>query len=267
MTAKDGTWHGPFRYVAFFCFSYYLIAIVQGIARKRLKKLQEPAFWLKSFFFLFLIGYGNGFYQYWHWFEGLKWNEEFYMHQIVGQLKVFGLCFFTLLIFQYFVDRKESVAYGLSPRGFRPWPYFLMLLFMLPLLYFASFQPDFLITYPTFKPWQNAEAFNLSLRQMALIYEAAYGIDFVMVELLFRGALIIGMTKLIGKDALLPMAATYCFLHFGKPMFETVSSIFGGYILGCIAMYSRHIFGGVCIHLGIAWLMEVFAYWQIMRLE
>ena len=35
------------------------------------------------------------------------------------------------------------------------------------------------------------------------------------------------------------MAATYAALHFGKPMGETISSIFGGYILGVIALYNH----------------------------
>jgi hypothetical protein len=51
-------------------------------------------------------------------------------------------------------------------------------------------------------------------------------------------------------------------LHFGKPMGEAVSSIFGGFILGVIALYSRSILGGVIIHLGVAWLMEFTAWCQ-----
>ncbi len=59
------------------------------------------------------------------------------------------------------------------------------------------------------------------------------------------------------------MAATYVFLHFGKPMGEAISSGFGGYILGIIALYSGNIWGGVFVHVGIAWLMEAMAWMQI----
>lgn len=70
----------------------------------------------------------------------------------------------------------------------------------------------------------------------------AYAWDFVSVELAFRGFLIIGMIKILGKGAVLPMAVTYAFYHFGKPAGETISSVFGGYILGIIALlYKKHI--------------------------
>lgn len=70
----------------------------------------------------------------------------------------------------------------------------------------------------------------------------------------------IGFSKLIGKNVVLPMVATYVVLHFGKPMGESISSAFGGYILGIIALYSRNIWGGVFVHGGMAFFMEVFAF-------
>ena len=58
------------------------------------------------------------------------------------------------------------------------------------------------------------------------------------------------------------MITVYCFLHFGKPMGEAISSIFGGYILGILAYESRNIYGGLIAHLGVAWGMEYLAYLQ-----
>ena len=58
------------------------------------------------------------------------------------------------------------------------------------------------------------------------------------------------------------MIATYCFLHFGKPVTETLSSIIGGYILGIIALKNKNIWGGVMVHVGVAWSMELFGYLQ-----
>ena len=70
------------------------------------------------------------------------------------------------------------------------------------------------------------------------------------------------MASVLGKDAILPMVATYAFLHFGKPMAETIGSIFGGYILGIIALQTRSIIGGVIIHMGVAIAMDLAAYIQ-----
>jgi membrane protease YdiL (CAAX protease family) len=84
----------------------------------------------------------------------------------------------------------------------------------------------------------------------------------VGIELLFRGFMVIGMASVLGRAAVVPMVVTYCFLHFGKPAGEAVSSIFGGFILGVIAYETRSIWGGIIIHVGIAWAMELAAYWQ-----
>jgi hypothetical protein len=56
------------------------------------------------------------------------------------------------------------------------------------------------------------------------------------------------------------MITVYCFLHFGKPAGEAISSIFGGYILGILAFRSRNIYGGLIAHLGVAWGMDWLAF-------
>ena len=94
------------------------------------------------------------------------------------------------------------------------------------------------------------------------IYEFAYGFDFITVELLFRGFMVVGMIKLLGRHAVLAMAVTYCFLHTGKPLGEAISSIFGGYLLGVIAYETKSIWGGVIVHVGIAWMMEIIGFLQ-----
>ena len=141
-----------------------------------------------------------------------------------------------------------------------------MLLLLTPVIYFVSFLPDFIDYYPSYKRAggaQFAAYYNMSEAFSKIIFEIFYTSDFVYTELFFRGFLIIGFTKLLGKNAIIPMAAAYAVLHFGKPLGETIGSVFGGYILGIIALYSRNIWGGVFIHGGVALLMEIFAFWQL----
>ncbi|MEM6642430.1 MAG: CPBP family intramembrane glutamic endopeptidase, partial [Bacteroidota bacterium] len=95
---------------------------------------------------------------------------------------------------------------------------------------------------------------------LVLIYELCYGSNFISVELIFRGFLIFSFTRTLGSYAVLPMVATYAFLHFGKPLGETISSVFGGYVLGILSYNSKSIWGGILIHLGVAWLMELFGW-------
>jgi hypothetical protein len=93
-----------------------------------------------------------------------------------------------------------------------------------------------------------------------LLYEVSYGSDFITIELFFRGFLVLAFSKWFGRDAILPMAAFYCTIHFGKPMGECISSFFGGMILGIVTYHTRTIWGGLMVHLGIAWMMELGGY-------
>jgi len=90
-----------------------------------------------------------------------------------------------------------------------------------------------------------------------LFYELSYGLDFLSIELLFRGLLVIGLVRYAGQHAILPMAAFYCTIHFGKPLGECASAFFGGLILGVIAARTRTVLGGLIVHLGLAWMMEL----------
>ena len=94
----------------------------------------------------------------------------------------------------------------------------------------------------------------------AATYEIAYGLDFITVEYLFRGFMVIGMMSVLGRGSVLSMAVIYCFLHFGKPAGEAISSIVGGYILGVVAYETQSIWGGIIVHMGIAWMMEAIAF-------
>jgi membrane protease YdiL (CAAX protease family) len=71
---------------------------------------------------------------------------------------------------------------------------------------------------------------------------------------------VIGMAGLLGRRSVLAMAVIYCLLHFGKPAGEAMSSVVGGYILGVIAYETKSIWGGVIVHAGIAWMMELISF-------
>ena len=89
-----------------------------------------------------------------------------------------------------------------------------------------------------------------------------YGLDFMWTEVVIRGFMVIGMYRLMGHKAVMPMVALYAFRHFNKPLAETISSVFGGYLLGSIAYRSNNVLGGVFIHAGIAILMDLVAMAQ-----
>ena len=159
------------------------------------------------------------------------------------------------LLWRYF--DKGQPFYGLTKKNITWRPYLLMLLIMLPLVAAASTQADFLAVYPKLKTVTSVYDENGLSFWQKLLFELSYGSDFVGIELFFRGFLILAFIKWAGKDAILPMACFYCTIHFGKPLGECISSYFGGIILGVVVYHTRSIYGGLIVHLGIAWLMEL----------
>ena len=118
-----------------------------------------------------------------------------------------------------------------------------------------------------YQPWHFDGVFALPAWGHTLIYETAYIIfGFLMVELIFRGALVVGMASMLGRAAVLPMIAVYVTLHFGKPVLETISAFFGGYFLGALVFQTRHIWGGVIIHMGIALFIELIRFFHYYAL-
>lgn len=157
--------------------------------------------------------------------------------------------------------------WGLTARNFNWQPYAWMLVIMIPLITFASTQSDFLNAYPKLKQVAYIDGHTNRQWWYRLVYEVSYGLDFVGIELFFRGFLVMAFVRYAGPDAILPMAAFYCSIHFGKPLLECISSFFGGLLLGIIAYRTQSIVGGIIVHLGIAWMMELGGYWGRMNKE
>lgn len=225
-------------------------------------------FWLKSLIGMLILGVDRSIYPFISkiFLTGVPSSTyRFYfkfLFNTYGLVTILFMLFIVKIIFDW--KDKEGV-YGLRFDKVKLGPYLVLLLIMVPVIYFATYLPDFLDYYPTYKRAGGARFaryYNFPEWISKLIYETIYLFDFLNTEVFFRGFLIIGLSKILGKNVVLPMAATYAVLHFGKPMGETVSSVFGGYILGIIALYSRNIWGGVFIHGGIAFFMEIFAFWR-----
>lgn len=181
-------------------------------------------------------------------------ENSFWNHIIYWPFKLIFISASIFLIWRRF-DRQQPL-YGLSKKNFEAKPYWILLLLMTPLIALAATQDDFLSIYPKFQ--------SIGLRAhdgwRLVLYELSYGSDFFSIEFFFRGFIILAFTKWVGKDAILSMALFYCTIHFGKPLGECISSFFGGIILGVITYHTQSIYGGLMVHLGIAWLMEIAGY-------
>jgi hypothetical protein len=251
------------RFFAFYSFAYYAIAIPKLLVSGQQSVLKNREFWIKSLSLLVLISIVGRlrYYKY----VGELFNDiptRAFVMKLLVQARCTLIYLIPLFVLKRVYDHHTKGLYGLSFSKSDLRIYFVLLAIVAPLVIAASFTPDFLSAYPRYKPWIVDLVPGMSKVAMTGVFETFYGLDFVMVELMFRGAFVIGMIAVMGKDSILPMVSVYAFLHFGKPLGESIGAVFGGYILGVIAWKTRHIWGGVIIHMGVAFLMEIMGFLQ-----
>lgn len=167
--------------------------------------------------------------------------------------RVFGYVLMPMAVILCFPGERIR-DYHLSPRGFfkHLWIYGLMFALILPAVFIASKTDTFRHTYPFYR-YANRSAFDL------WSWELMYAVQFLSLEFFFRGFLLQGLRRALGANAIFVMIVPYCMIHYGKPMAETLGAIGAGLILGTLAMRTRSIWGGVAIHVGVAWTMDLLA--------
>lgn len=186
-------------------------------------------------------------------------QNVFYLRCINWVIRVFILLIPVFIIW-WIKDKTNQPFYGIKKSDSLQ-PYLLMLLIMLPLLALAATQKDFQSVYPKAQALKNIP---LS-RGQYIIYELCYGFDFVSIEFFFRGFLILALADICGTHCIIPVACFYCSIHLGKPMGEAISSFWGGLLLGIVSFNTASVWGGLIVHLGIAWLMEFAGWLALLR--
>jgi hypothetical protein len=195
-----------------------------------------------------------------------NWHQPWITNTWTGPIRLFYLhCFnwvvrvFVLLIPVFFIwlikDRNVQPFYGTKALDSLR-PYLLMLLVMIPLLALAGTQKDFLQVYPKAKLIDEIPVQSWVDKARYIVFELCYGFDFISIEFFFRGFLILALMHICGLHCIIPVACFYCAIHLGKPMGEAISSFFGGSLLGIVVYNTGSIWGGLIVHLGIAWMME-----------
>jgi membrane protease YdiL (CAAX protease family) len=114
--------------------------------------------------------------------------------------------------------------------------------------YLSAGQPRFQQTYPFYTDWAAGSGSLAGL----LAWWAMYAATFVALEFFFRGFLVTAGFGLVRWWAIPAMAAPYCLLHLDKPLPELVTSLFGGLVLGVVALRTRSILAGVLAHVTLA---------------
>lgn len=129
---------------------------------------------------------------------------------------------------------------------------------ILLLVVFASTRQDFVEHYPFYKD-AGRSWFDF------LAWECLYLTQFACLEFFFRGYIIQTLRPHYGSAAIWIMVVPYVMIHFTKPWLEATGAIFFGLLLGLLALRSRSIWGGFCVHAGVAVSMDIAALIQQQR--
>jgi membrane protease YdiL (CAAX protease family) len=128
--------------------------------------------------------------------------------------------------------------------------YLLFLVGVLPLVFAASRSEAFLRTYPFYR----------GAHQLG--WELIYAATFVSLEFLFRGYLLFALEPVMGASAIFVTVIPYVMVHFGKPLPECLGAVAAGTALGWMALKTRSIWGGVCVHIAVAMSMDLLALYR-----
>lgn len=162
-------------------------------------------------------------------------------------------CIVPVILIWLVHESDHSHLYGLRLVKSHYKLYAYLFLAMIPLIVLASFNQSFLNYYPRANKVLEVGGTIVDV----VLYELFYGLDFVSIELFFRGFMVIALLRYVGIYAILPMSLMYMSIHYGKPTGEAISSFFGGSLLGVLSFYTQSIMGGIFVHIGIAWGMEL----------
>jgi hypothetical protein len=251
-------------YLLLYATIYYtaVFLVLAPLSKPERKVKLSCRFWVVSFLGIGIFSADSGFV--WHQYIIDAFSVPIRMHHfwfaVLGNALEFITIALPLLVVNQLLIPNRTDNLGINKKEIDLKPFFIMLLMIAPFIFFSAYEKGLNNYYPTFRYARAAQALDWPVWPLAVLYEVFYGLDFFNVELMFRGFMVVGMAQLLGRHALLPMAVFYCAIHFGKPLAEAVSSLFGGYILGALAFQTRAIWGGVIVHMGLAWLMELSAF-------
>jgi membrane protease YdiL (CAAX protease family) len=160
-------------------------------------------------------------------------------------------CYFVVpaLVVKFVFGLKLTDFY-LTPRQYwKKLPFYALLFLPVGLAVLMVAQsPNFQAHYPFY---DHADGW-----QDQVVWELGYAVQFFALEFFFRGFMLRGVVAEMGSMGVMVMMIPYCMIHFGKPLPECLGSILSGLVLGTLAMDTKSIWGGVTIHVAVAWLMD-----------
>jgi hypothetical protein len=152
------------------------------------------------------------------------------------------------------IPRERMRDYGLRTKGFlqHVWIYGVLFLIVLLPVTMVSFTKAFQKIYPFYR---------LAARSWLdfLGWEALYALQFLALEVFFRGFMLHPLKRALGSYAIFAMAVPYCMIHYNKHLAEVLGAVAAGIVLGTLSLRTGSIWCGVLIHVSVAITMDVLA--------
>jgi len=180
--------------------------------------------------------------------------DELYGYIWWVSARVLGYVVIPFGLWKLLYPRDSLLDLGLRLRGFfrHSWLYLGCLGVVIPTMLLVATQPDFGTYYPFYKQssrsWSDFWA-----------WELIYYVQFLALELFFRGFIVGTLRRSLGAASIFVMAVPYCMIHYGKPYLEAHGAIVAGVVLGSLAARTRSIYAGFLVHITVAFLMDYLA--------
>jgi membrane protease YdiL (CAAX protease family) len=256
-------------YYFFLCYIYYAIPLYYAVGTyvvmyKKKNMLHEKRFVFLLIFLPFILAFDESFNMHKQWVQSI--DDEvirYYLKKTLNHAVRFLTYFIPIVLYYIFIEKENTNFYGLKLKRSDLKPYVFMLFgVMMPLIILVSFTQDFQEAYPVYNMTIYKNELPGEYWQQVLGFESMYLFDFTYIELLFRGIMIHTLYKYMGIECVLAVATVYCTYHYGKPVVETMSSFVGGTILGVLSIRTNSLYGGILIHMGVAFMMEAASFAQ-----
>jgi membrane protease YdiL (CAAX protease family) len=192
-----------------------------------------------------------------HTWVKLAKYDDFYGYCWWVFARVTGYVLIPFPLWKLLFPQDSLLDMGFRLKGFfsHLWIYGLCLAIVVPVMLLVASQPDFGTYYPFYK--------NSSRSWWDFIaWESIYFLQFLALEMFFRGWMLGALRKSLGASAIFVMAVPYCMIHYGKPYLEAHGAIVAGIVLGSLAMRTRSIYAGFLVHITVALTMDFLALWR-----
>ena len=120
-----------------------------------------------------------------------------------------------------------------------------------PFVIAASFLDGFQAKYPFYRL-----AADEALWPWFFAWEVLYALQFVGLEVFYRGFLLHGLKERLGYASIFVTLLPYTMIHFQKPLPEALGSVVAGFALGTMSLKSGSVWWGAALHVIVAWAMD-----------